>query len=53
MISRYIKVNNNWIDTLAEQRDNHMTYLVIDGMVITIDAAGNEKEIGRFQEEKD
>lgn len=47
---RYIKVNNKWIDTLVEQRDNHITYLVIEGKVINVDT---DEILGKLQEEKD
>lgn len=50
---RYVKVNNTWIDTLAEQRDNHITYMIIDSLVISIDALGNETVVGKPQEESD
>ena len=50
---RYIRCNNKWIDTLAEQRDAGITYIVIDGMVIAIDAVGNEDYIGKLEGESD
>ena len=50
---RYIRCNNKWIDTLTEQRDSGITYIVIDGMVIAIDAVGNETALGVLQGEKD
>lgn len=46
---RYIKVNNKWIDTLVELRDNHICYMVIDGIVLT----DTDEYIGVLQEEKD
>lgn len=48
---RYIRCNNKWIDTLAEQRDAGITYIVIDCMIIAIDAVGNEDCIGKLEEE--
>ncbi len=49
---RYIRVNDNWVDTL-EAQTRGVTYMVIDGDVITIDIYGNEFYIGRLQGERD
>ena len=50
---RYIRCNNKWIDTLAEQKDSGIIYIVVNGMVITIDSVGNEDYIGKLQGESD
>lgn len=52
-MKRYIKVNGNWIDTLTEQREKHLTYIVIDGYVSLIDEEGNEDLIGQLEDETD
>lgn len=49
---RYIRVNGQWIDTLQAQKQG-VTYMVIDGNVITMDSKGNETYIGWLQEERD
>ena len=50
---RYIKVNDAWLDTLRELRDNHIVYLVIDGYVTAIYEDGTEDVIGVYQGESD
>ena len=50
---RYIRCNNKWIDTLAELRDNHDTYIIIDGLVIRIDISGIETVLGKLEGESD
>ena len=49
---RYIRVNNNWVDTLEAQKQG-ITYMVIDGSVITMDSQGNETYLGHLQGERD
>ena len=49
---RFIRVNNTWVDTLEAQKRG-LTYLVIDGNVITIDNYNNEEYIGKLQGERD
>lgn len=49
---RYIRVNNEWIDTLEFQKQG-ITYMVIDGSVIKMDNQGNEEYVGRLQGERD
>lgn len=49
---RYIKVNNQWIDTLEAQKAG-ITYMVIDGNVTTMDNYGVETYLGRLQGERD
>ena len=50
---RHIRVNNQWIDTLKELKENHKTYIVIDGSVICIHSDNTESYIGTLQEERD
>ena len=50
---RYIKVNNRWIDTLSEQRDFHVIYMVIDNKVHAIIDNGDETITGLLQDESD
>jgi len=50
---RYIKVNDSWIDTLREQLEKDISYIVIDNYVYMIDKDGNEDCIGEFQGEED
>lgn len=52
-MSRYVKVNNKWIDTLIELKENHIAYIVIDGYVIAICEDGSEDTVGRLEEESD
>lgn len=49
---RFIKVNNQWVDTLEAQKAG-LTYMVIDGMVITMDNYGVETYLGHLQGERD
>ena len=49
---RYIRANGQWIDTLEAQKQG-VTYMVIDGNVITMDKQGNETYIGKLQGERD
>ena len=49
---RYVKVNNDWVDTLKAQQEGK-TYMVIDGFVIVIDKYGNEIYLGNLQGERD
>ncbi len=49
---RCIRVNDQWIDTLEAQKQG-VTYLVIDGSVITIDKYNNETHVGKLQGERD
>ena len=50
---RYIKTNDIWIDTLSAQRDFGITYIVIDGKVISISKDNEETVVGEFQDEKE
>lgn len=50
---RYIKVNDQWIDTLEALKTERLVYMVIDSNVITIDDKNNEVYIGRLQGERD
>lgn len=50
---RYIKVNNQWIDTLEALKTERLVYMVIDGSVITIADDGTESYIGKLQGERD
>lgn len=50
---RYIKVNNQWIDTLEALKTERLVYMVIDGSVITIADDGTELYVGKLQGERD
>ena len=50
---RYIKVNDQWIDTREALRTESLVYMVIDGNVICIDKYNNEAYIGKLQGERD
>lgn len=50
---RYIKVNDNWIDTLKEQLENNKTYMLIDKYVYVIYEDGTEDCEGELEDERD
>lgn len=50
---RYIKVNNQWIDTLEALKTERLVYMVIDSNVITIADDGTELYVGKLQGERD
>lgn len=51
---RYIKVNNEWIDTLMNQKEWGRYYFIIDGIVwYYSDEFGVEYKVGRVQAESD
>ena len=49
---RYIRVNNEWVDTLEAQKQGQ-TYMVIDGEVLVVDKYNQETYVGKLQGEKD
>lgn len=51
---RYIKVNNQWIDTLMDLANWGRAYYIIDGIVYYYwDEDGKEYKVGELQEERD
>ena len=50
---RYIKVNDNWIDTLKEQLENNKTYMLIDNYVYVVYEDGSEDCEGELEDECD
>jgi len=53
-MKRYIKVNNQWIDTLEDLKQYGRTYYVIDGKVYYLwDETLEEYEVGDLQDERD
>ena len=50
---RYIKVNDNGIDTLKEHLENGKTYILIDAYVYVIYRDGSEDCEGELEDECD
>jgi len=50
---RYIKVNDQWLDTLIEQKEKHRVFMVIDNKVYCLNEDNSECEIGCLEDEKD